>query len=81
MSRQTISIKTRYGSHICLFEPDREKGGYVVTAKDVKGVVTWGKNLVHAKAMAKEALELSIESLALEHPVSVAARSQKITVA
>ena len=40
---------------------DRDGGGYTVTAPDLDGVVTWGKNLAHAKKMAKEAIELCVE--------------------
>lgn len=56
MKKREVTIKTRFGAHICVFDPDEK--GYVVTAKDVPGVVTWGKNLTEAKDMAKEALEL-----------------------
>lgn len=68
MKKREIAIKTRYGTHTCVFEPDDH--GYVVTAKDVRGVVTWGKNLTVAKEMAREALELMIESIALDSPIS-----------
>lgn len=69
MKKREVTIKTRFGAHICLFDPDGN--GYVVTAKDVPGVVTWGKNLTEAKKMAKEALELMIETVAIESPISV----------
>lgn len=61
-----INIKTRYGSHDCIFEKDVEKGGFIVTAKNLKGVITWGKNLLEAKKMAKEAVELCIECVVEE---------------
>ena len=64
--KREITIKTRFGAHICLFELDKK--GYIVTAKDVPGVITWGKNLIEAKEMAKEALELMIETTAIESP-------------
>ncbi len=58
MGKVLIPIKTYCGTHICIFKPDQEKGGFIVTAKDLPGVITWGKNLIEAKKMAKEALEL-----------------------
>lgn len=79
MKKENHIIKTRFGSHVCVFEKDTK--GYVVVAKDIKGVVTWGKNLTHAKAMAKEALELMIETTAIESPLSVAVKNNKYQVA
>lgn len=55
-----VKIKTDYGIYECVLTPDER--GYVVTCPNVEGVVSWGKNLVHAKKMAKEAVELCIES-------------------
>ena len=70
MKKRGIIIRTRFGAHTCLFY--RDEKGYVVTAKDIPGVVTWGRNLAHAKEMAKEALELMIETIAIESPTSLA---------
>lgn len=78
MKKREIVIRTRFGAHICLFEPDEK--GYIVTAKDIPGVVTWGKNLSHAKEMAKEALELMIETIAIESPTSFAVKNNKLKV-
>jgi len=78
MKKREITIKTRFGAHICLFEPDDK--GYIVTAKDVPGVVTWGKNLTHAKEMAREALELMIETIAIESPLSVPVKNNRYKV-
>lgn len=55
-------VQTNYGSHRVVCEPD-ERHGYVVTVPTLHGVITWGKNLAHAKEMAQEAIELCIESL------------------
>ncbi len=60
--KRKIKIKTDYGSHICVFKPDGE-GGFIVTAPEVQGMITWGKNLKQAKKMSKECLELCIECL------------------
>ncbi len=81
MKKRYLSIKTRYGAHICTFDPDSERGGFVVTAKDVPGVVTCGKDLAEAKEMAKEALELMIETIAIESPASVPVKNNKYKVA
>jgi predicted RNase H-like HicB family nuclease len=56
-----IEVRTNYGNHVCVFEKDPEKGGYIVVANNLQGVVTWGKNLSEAKKMAREAIELCIE--------------------
>lgn len=58
-------VSTRYGTHLCVLEPD-EKRGYIVTAPGLEGVITWGRNISHAKEMAKEAIELVIECRAEE---------------
>lgn len=60
--KKSLFIETNYGSHQVAIEPD-ERHGYVVTAPTLPGVITWGKNLIHAKEMAREAIELCIESL------------------
>lgn len=78
MKKREVTIKTRFGAHICVFDPDEK--GYVVTAKDVPGVVTWGKNLTEAKDMAKEALELMIETIAIESPASVPIKSNRFKI-
>lgn len=80
MKKQHLSVKTRYGAHVCIFDPDPDTGGFVVTAKDVPGVVTCGKNLTEAKAMAREALELMIETIAIESPASVPVKNNRFKV-
>lgn len=62
IAKRKIQINTDYGSHICIFKPDGEKG-FIVTTPGVEGMITWGKNLEHAKKMAKECLELCIECM------------------
>ncbi|OGZ32703.1 MAG: hypothetical protein A3H02_02960 [Candidatus Niyogibacteria bacterium RIFCSPLOWO2_12_FULL_41_13] len=56
----TAFVQTQYGRYECLLESD-EKKGFIVTASGLPGVTTWGKNIAHAKKMAKEAIELCIE--------------------
>jgi predicted RNase H-like HicB family nuclease len=62
VAKKKIQISTDYGSHVCVFKPDGEKG-FIVTAPGVEGMITWGKDLEHAKKMAKECLELCVECL------------------
>jgi antitoxin HicB len=49
-------------SYTVLFEP-AEEGGYVVTCPALPGLVTEGDTLKQARAMAKDAIELYLESL------------------
>lgn len=62
---QRLYIRTSYGDHLSIFEPD-EKKGFIVTVPGLPGVVTWGKNIAHAKKMAREAIELCVECRAEE---------------
>ena len=62
--KKSVVVKTKYGEHRIILEKDER--GYMVTAPGLKGVVTWGKNIAHAKEMAKEAIELCIECVAEE---------------
>jgi len=70
-NKKYLEVKTRYGNHVCVLEPDEV--GYTVTVPGLSGVVTWGKTLEQAKKMAKEAIELCVECLA-EERISVAPR-------
>lgn len=58
-------VGTDYGTYDAIARPDEERG-FVVTAPQVKGVVTWGKDIAHAKKMVREAIELVIESAVLD---------------
>ena len=58
----TYPIKTNYGTFLCLFEREKDMGGYTVEALEVQGGVSWGKNLAHAKRMIVEAIEGVIET-------------------
>lgn len=63
--KRYIEVKTRYGTHTAVLEPD--ENGYVVTVPGLPGVVTWGRDIEHAKKMAKDAIELCVECLAEEN--------------
>ena len=55
-------VRTKYGSFICVFEPEFDMGGYVVETPKIQGAVSWGKSFVEAKHMIKEAIEGIIEA-------------------
>lgn len=65
--KKSLFVETNYGSHLVAIEPD-ERHGYVVTAPALPGVITWGRTLTHSKEMAREAIELCIESLVQRGP-------------
>lgn len=65
MVRKVLNIKTKYGSFECLFEPEKDMGGYVVEARSLSGGISWGKTLAEAKKMIVEAIEGAIEARAL----------------
>lgn len=64
-SKITYPIKTNYGTFVCLFELEKDMGGYTVEALGVQGAVSWGKNLASAKRMIAEAVEGVIETRVL----------------
>ena len=53
------------------------EGGYTVTVPSLPGCVTYGEDIDHAIAMAKEAVELYIESLA-EHGEKIPVESNML---
>lgn len=78
--KKKLIIKTDYGDFSCIFEPEPDMGGYIVTAPKKPGVVTWGKNLIHAKKMAKEAIECVVEGgilIAVEKAGTIIIKKQK----
>lgn len=48
-----------------LLTPEPE-GGFTVTVPALPGCITYGENIDHALAMAKEAIELYVETLEAE---------------
>ncbi|MDP2642079.1 MAG: type II toxin-antitoxin system HicB family antitoxin [bacterium] len=65
MAKKILKVKTDYGTYECVFEPEKDMGGYVAVARKVNGAVTWGKNLAEAQKMAKEVIEGVIEANAV----------------
>ena len=49
-----------------ILEPDPTEGGYTVTVPALEGCVTQGETLEEAIAMAKDAIQLYIETLQAE---------------
>lgn len=80
-------IDTSYGNHRVIFERDERKG-YVATAPNLPGVITWGKTLAEAKKMAREAIELCIESMAeariaaekIVHPITARRSRERVLI-
>jgi predicted RNase H-like HicB family nuclease len=54
--------KSRVRQYTALFEAN-EHGGYTVTIRALPGLVTEGKNLEHARLMAKDSVRCYIEGL------------------
>jgi antitoxin HicB len=54
------TISTLHAQYVCTFRPNPE-GGYSVRCPAFPGLITSGKDLEEARAMAREALELCIE--------------------
>jgi len=65
MAKKTIVIKTKYGSFRCVFEPEKDMGGYMVEARGIQGAISWGKTLSEAKRMIAEAIEGAVEAKAI----------------
>ena len=49
-----------------ILHPDEEQGGYTVTVPTLPGCITEGDSIEEAIAMAKEAIQLYIESLIID---------------
>ena len=54
--------KNRVREYTAFFEAN-ENGGYTVTVPSLPGLVTEGKDLDHARSMAKDAIRCYIEGL------------------
>jgi len=61
-NKKILTIKTKYGSFKCVFEPEKDMGGYAAQARGVQGAISWGRNFTEAKNMIKEAIEGAIEA-------------------
>lgn len=50
-------------AYTIILHPDEEEGGYTVTVPALPGCVTQGETLEEAIAMARDAIQLYVESL------------------
>lgn len=57
-------MKNTVSQYTVLFTPDEESGGFTVEVPALPGCHTQGDTLEEAKRMAKEAIELYLETLA-----------------
>lgn len=64
MSVDSHYMKDQILEYTVLLTPDEESGGFVVEVPALPGCVTQGDTLEEAKRMAKEAIELYLETLA-----------------
>jgi predicted RNase H-like HicB family nuclease len=58
--KQKEAITTFNAQYVCTFRPE-PKGGYTVRCADFPELITNGRTLEEARAMAREALELCLE--------------------
>mgnify|MGYP001597132492 CR=1 FL=1 len=76
-----IEVKTLYGVFNVILESEPDMGGYIITVPKKSDVISWGKNLTHARRMAKEAIECSVEGdilIAAEKEKTITIRRQRI---
>lgn len=53
-------VSTSYGKFDVVLEHEPDMGGYMVSVPKRPDAISWGKNLSHAKLMAKDAIECSV---------------------
>ena len=76
-----VEVKTLYGVFNVILEPEPDMGGYMITVPKKPDVISWGKTLSHARKMAKEAIECSIEGdilIAAEKEKAITINRQRI---
>jgi len=81
LAKKKIKVVTHYGPYVAVLEPEPDMGGYMITVPKRRDIVSWGKNLAHAKRMAKEAIECSVEGgvlVAAEKEGAIAIRRQRV---
>ena len=57
-----------YNNYKIMLKPEPE-GGYTVIVPSLSGCITYGSTLAEAKEMAKEAIELYLESLVAHNEI------------
>jgi antitoxin HicB len=72
--------KDRLHEYTAFFEAN-EHGGYAVTVPSLPGLVTEGKNLDHARSMAKDAILCYIEGLKkAKEPIPVERETAQVKI-
>ena len=72
--------KNRVHEYTAFFEAN-ENGGYTVTVPSLPGLVTEGKDLEHARSMAKDAIRCYIEGLKkAKEPIPVEKETAQIKI-
>lgn len=72
--------KNRVHEYSAFFEAN-ERGGYTVTVPSLPGLVTEGKNLDHARSMAKDAIQCYIEGLKkAKEPIPVESETVQLKI-
>jgi len=72
------NARERVHEYTAFFEAN-ERGGYTVTVPVLPGLVTEGKNLEHARDMAKDAIRCYIEGLKkAKEPIPVERESAQL---
>lgn len=61
-----ISIPTKFGEFLCVFESNAPDRGFTVTSPAAPGFVTYGRTFEEVKKRAKEGLEFHCECVFLE---------------
>ncbi len=59
--KKVLDIKTKYGIFQCMFEPEKDMGGYMVEARGLQGAISWGKSLAEARHIIVESIEGAVE--------------------
>jgi antitoxin HicB len=73
--------KKRVRAYTAFFEAN-EHGGYTVMVPTLRGLVTEGKDLDHARAMAKDAIRCYIEGLKkAKEPIPLERESAQVKIA
>jgi antitoxin HicB len=72
--------KDQVREYTAFFEPN-EHGGYTVTVPSLPGLVTEGKDLEHARSMAKDAIQCYIEGLKkAKEPIPVERETAQVKI-
>jgi predicted RNase H-like HicB family nuclease len=72
--------KTHIHQYTAFFEAN-EHGGYTVTVPSLPGLVTEGRDLEHARSMAKDAIQCYIEGLKkAKEPIPVEKETAQIRI-